>query len=372
MQSAAGSFNAQGMQREPWFSTVQVAPDFSRQDYADTFAALQRPTCSKVLDLVPARLLCADIFERLALAWTATTDTVPRLAIVLSFERWVMLRDTALTALQPLVGRGLRVEVFYAEQASAGYLGEWFTGDWIVHDVRAAIATLAKRGRPVASWKIVIDALARLARSHAPAHELPARLTEIAALALTSGGAVEAETLAREALLYLPESSSPTRSQVLRELGTALLCQGQSAAGLALLDQAFTMAMKVDAPDVGASALYHSGLCALSHGDYRGAEQRFRRAIELLRPPIQRPHLLAQAHHSLAIALMHQGLPDAEHHARNALALRPDPTSNLAKEDLILLVKLRARRGGRPAPERGRVPASHLPGNRRDVPDVDV
>jgi hypothetical protein len=110
------------------------------------------------------------------------------------------------------------------------------------------------------------------------------------------------------------------------------------------------MAMKVDAPDIGASALYHSGLCALSHGDYRGAERRFRRAIELLPPPIQRPHLLAQTHHSLAVALMHQGLPDAEHYARNALALRPDPTSNLAEEDRLLLAKLHERRGDTAAP----------------------
>ena len=54
-----------------------------------------------MLDLVPARLLCADIFERLAGVWTAASDAVPQLGIVLSFERWVMLRDTALAALRP-------------------------------------------------------------------------------------------------------------------------------------------------------------------------------------------------------------------------------------------------------------------------------
>jgi len=98
-----GYHGARSAQHGPSFSTVRVAPEFSPRDYADTFAALQSPTSSKVLDLVPARLLCADIFERLSGAWTATSDVVPRLGIVLSFERWVMLRDIALAALQPLM-----------------------------------------------------------------------------------------------------------------------------------------------------------------------------------------------------------------------------------------------------------------------------
>jgi tetratricopeptide (TPR) repeat protein len=378
-RAGGARLRARGAPRYEPFSTVRVEPEFSPRDYVATFEALQQPSCGKLLDLVPARLLCADVFERLAGAWIAEADVVPRLGILLSFERWVMLRDTALAALQPLVARGIRVEVFYAEQLSAGYLCEWFTRGWIVHDVRAAIATLAARGYPSASWRMVIDALARLARAHAPAHELPALLTEIAALALSCGGAVEAETLAREALLYLPESSSATRSHVLRELGTALLCQGQSAAGLVLLDQAFAMAMKAEAPDIGASALYHSGLCALSHGDYPGAERRFRRAIELLSPPIQRPHLLAQAHQSLAVALMHQWRPEAEHHAQTALALRPDPESHLANEDRLLLAKLRSQHRDHPAlgrhgasAEADRAPLGLPSARQRDAPEVDV
>lgn len=152
LSAMSGDRRARSMQREPSFSTVQVAPDFSPAEYADTFAALQVPTSSKVLDLVPARLLCADIFERLAGAWTAASAAVPQLGIVLSFERWVMLRDTALAALQPLIARGIRVQVFYAEQASAGYLTEWFARGWVVHDVRAAIATLATGWCPSPSW----------------------------------------------------------------------------------------------------------------------------------------------------------------------------------------------------------------------------
>jgi Flp pilus assembly protein TadD len=348
----SGTRNARSVRREPRFTTVRVEPDFGPRDHASTFAALQRMSPGQLLDLVPVRLLRADLFTQLAAAWTASPVIVPRMAILLSFERWVSLRETALAALQPLAARGVRVEVFYAEQASAGHLAEWFAHGRVVHNVRAAIATLVVHWQPSASWPMVIDTLARLARAYTPTRELPELLTQIAALALSCGGAVEAATLAREALYYLPETPSATRSQALRELGTALICQDQTSAGLAFLDRAFTMAASAKAPDIGASALCHSGLCALNHGDYSGAARRFRRAIELLSPPICRPHLLALAHHSLAVALMHQGRPGAEHHARTALALRPDPRSHLAEEDRLLLAKLREVRVDSLSPER--------------------
>ena len=366
--------------RDPRFSVVSVHPDFSPGDYPEAFATLQLPSPGKVLDLVPARLLCADVFERLAAAWTAVPEAVPRLAIVLSFERWVLLRNVALASLQPLAVRGVRFEVFYAEQASAGHVAEWFAHDRFVHNLRAAIATLGAVWQPSANWPLVIDTLAGLSRAYTPAGELPDLLTRIAALALSCGGAVEAATLAGEALLYLPESASATRSQALRELGTALICQEQTADGLALLDQAFAVAAEAEAPDVGASALCHSGLCALNHGDYPGAERRFRRAIELLSPPMRRPHLLALVHHNLAIALMHQGrLEAAECHVRTAAALRPDPESHQAEEDRILLAKLCAQRGESPAPPRRSTDArpisitsSSMPASPRRASEADV
>jgi hypothetical protein len=47
--------------REPRFSTVRVDPDFGPRTYASTFAALQVPPSAKLLDLVSARLLSADV-----------------------------------------------------------------------------------------------------------------------------------------------------------------------------------------------------------------------------------------------------------------------------------------------------------------------
>ncbi len=231
-----GRVRRRGTGGAPRFSTVRVGPAFSPRDYRAIFAALQAPAGSKLLDLVPARLLCADLFEDLAVAWTVGRETVPRLGILVSFERWVMLRDAALAQLQLLAARGIRVEVVYAEQAAAGYLAAWFAHGQVVHNVPAAIATLAAHWYPSPSWPVVIDTLCRLARAHTSAAELPVLVTQLAALALSCGDAVRAATLAREALLYLPETPSATRCQALRELGTALICQGQTAAGQAFLD----------------------------------------------------------------------------------------------------------------------------------------
>jgi hypothetical protein len=286
-----------GTGNEPRFLTVRVTAEFGPQAYAATFVALQLARSARLLDLVPARLLCADVFERLASSWTAPPDTVPRLGILLSFERWVMLRGTALAALQPLAARGIRIEVFYEEQAAGGHLDEWFAHGRVAHAVSAAVATLTARWQPSASWPIMIDTLTRLARAYTSATELPALLTEVAGLALSCGGADDAATIAREALYYLPETASATRSKALRELGAALIGQGQTAAGLVLLDQAIAMAATARAPAIGASALCQSGLCALNHGDYASAERRFRGAIALLSPMVRHPHL-ALAHHT--------------------------------------------------------------------------
>jgi len=331
--------------RDELFWIVRVEPEFRPRDYAPTFAALQLPWSAKLFDLTPARLLSTDLFEELAAAWTAPTGVVPRLGILLSFERWVMLRETVAAALQPLAAHGVRVGIFYDEQAWGGGLSTWFSHGRLVHNVPAVIETLTHRWEPSALWPLVIDTLAVLARANTSTAELPALLTEIAGLALSCGGAEHATRLTREALDYLPEMPpSATRGRALRELGTALIGRGHIAAGLAHLDQAIAVAVEVQDPGLGASALAQSGLCALNHGDFPNAEWRFRAAIGLLSPPAWRPHLLAQAHHSLAVALMHQGSDEAEHHAVTALALRLDPQSHLAEEDRILLSMLRDAR----------------------------
>jgi tetratricopeptide (TPR) repeat protein len=321
---------------------VRVDAAFGARGYAATFATLQHAPGCKLLDLTPARMLSVEVFEHLAASWTAPPGTVPRLGILLSFERWVMLRDEARAALAPLAGAGVAAEVLYEEQAWGMCAAVWFALGNVIHNVPAVLGSLARRRRPSSAiWPMVIDTLRDLVRTHYVGGEVPDLLTQIAALSLSCGGADQAAALAREALYHLLETPNAIRSRALRELGAALVEQGQTEAGMLHFDQAITVAESARDPVGGASALCQSGLCALNHGDYANAERRFRRAIELLAPSVGRPHLLASAHHSLAIALMYQGCGEAEYHLRTAMELRPDPHSNLAEEDRILLDRLR-------------------------------
>jgi hypothetical protein len=130
---------APGATSEPGlFSLVTVDAEFHPRLYAATFAALQVPRISKLLALTRARVVWPDLFQCLAAAWTAPPRTVPRLGIVLPFERWVMLRDAALASLRPLAPRGVLVEVLYQEQAAGPQIAAWFSRGLLVHKIPTA------------------------------------------------------------------------------------------------------------------------------------------------------------------------------------------------------------------------------------------
>jgi tetratricopeptide (TPR) repeat protein len=288
------------------YATVRVDARFDASVYAEVFGMLQVPPRSKLLDLTPAQVVRADVFARLADAWTGRPGTVPRLAILLPFDRWVAYRDLALVHLRQLGPKGVIVEIFYAEQAERGGLDAWFASGRVVHNVAAVVQRLIVHWQPSAMWPVVIDTLAALVRAHTEAADAPVLLTQVAGLALSCGGAVEAAALAREVLRDLPETASKMRARTLRKLGCALLCLGDTAGGLSTLDAAVDVAVAARDPGGEATALCLSGLHAFNHADYAHAERRFRRAIQLLSPSSPR-HLLAQAYRKLAIALMRQG-----------------------------------------------------------------
>jgi tetratricopeptide (TPR) repeat protein len=326
-------------ERDALFLPVRAAPGFCPNRHPEVLEHLQTPALAKLFDMTQAQEVGVETFTNLAAAWTAPATAAPRLGILISFERWATLRDAALAALQPLAERGIRLQVFYEEQAWGGQLDAWFRYGTVVHNLPAAIARLGRHWEPSASWPIVIDTLARLVRMHSYPAEVPALLTEVAELALSCGGDDRAAMLAHEALFYLGEIPGVATSKSFRVLGAAHMAQGRIEAAMKMLDRAIAMAALVNAPAIEASALCQNGLIALNHGDYVNAERRFRRAIDLLAPS---PQLLAVTHHHLALALMFQGSREAEHHARTALALRGDPKSHLAEADRILLAKLRA------------------------------
>lgn len=321
------------------YLVVQVKADFDSGVYRQVFAALQDSPRSKLLDLTRARQVEPDLFARLALTWDARPGSVPRLGILLPFEQWAVLADRARAALAELEPKGVTVEIFYVEQAKHGGVTAWFAHGRIMHNVAAVLHRLSLHWQPSANWHPVINALAALVRAHAPATDVPQLLIQTAGLAMSCGGGDETAALAQEALQHLPASPSKIRSEALRQLGTALLCTGDAVAGLAALDDAIAVAAATHAPGAEASALCQSGMYSLNHGDYLDAASRFRRAIKLLSPTSRR-HLLAQAHHHLAIALMYDDSDAAEIHAWAALSLRTDQRSHWAEQDRKLLSRL--------------------------------
>jgi hypothetical protein len=212
------------------------------------------------------------------------------------------------------------------EQATGPQIAAWFSNGVLVHNLPAVLAAIAHRLPASPLWPAVLGTLIRLHRDTTPEVELPPVLIDLAGLALSCGGAKQAAALACEALDRLPEHPSTTRSQALRSYGAALLGLGQTAAGLTLLDRTIALAADVRSPEIGASALCHSGLYALHHGDLGDAERRFRAAIANLSPPTDRPDLLALAHHNLAVVLMHVGRPERRTTPRPRSPCAPIPT----------------------------------------------
>lgn len=322
---------------------VSVRPDFGRRHYAAVAAMLQMVPGAKVLDLRAARMISGDLFAAIASGWHIPTRTVPRLAIVMTFDHWAVFRDQARADFVKLHARGVAAEVFYEQQARTTELITWFGRGAVTHDVATVVRALRTRWRPTPVWPLVLDALSELLRAHAPPDAAPALFADAAHVALSCGGPDKATTFAREALVYMPDGPSVTRCKALRALGVALIAQGEPAVGLHHLDQAIAIAVAIGATAEAASALGYVGRAALDRGDSAAAEASLRRAVDWL-SPIAQPELAATLHHYLAVALLAQGCEDAAHHATIALTLRPDPLSAGAREDRELLRRIREHR----------------------------
>ncbi|HEX3476719.1 MAG TPA: hypothetical protein VHT91_16950 [Kofleriaceae bacterium] len=230
------------------FSVVRVGPQFGPALYAKMSEVLQAPPRSgRLLDLASARFVSPDVFERLVVAWTARRYAIPRLGILLKFESWVWLRNLALAALQPIAARGIRVGVFYEGQGD--HLGSWFSGGEVVHDVAAAVAAVAARWRPSSISPFVLDELARLVHAYSRTDDLSRLLTDLGQLNLSCIRANRAEELAREVLYHLPPAPSQARRRALRLRADALIAQGNSEAGVLVLQQERAMTRLLDAQE---------------------------------------------------------------------------------------------------------------------------
>ena len=352
----------------PEVECVNVLSDFGEQLYPALFERLQLGPRCKVLDLRAARVLRVDLFERLAGAWHASPVTIPKLAIVLGYESWAVLHKVARRRLQPLVDRGVAVELFYAQQIDR--LPIWLARDRIDHDVAAVVTWLRTEWRGtataspppadspkvqadkvVAVWPAVLRATAKLAEKYAPVEEVPGLLLEVAALARSFGdpdGTAEEIKHLHATLYWLGDAPSSAKCRGLRALALAHVRRGDAASALQLLESATTIATVIGDRIEAASALAEIGHHALQTRHFTRAERWLRRAIALTtdRDP---PDLRAALHHHLARALHEQGKDgdEAAHRARAALAQHRDPGSQLASADQALLAAIEP--GDRPA-----------------------
>jgi hypothetical protein len=309
----------------PEVECVEVGPESNERLYPTVCALLQLVRRSKLLDLRSASAINLDLFERLASAWTAPPGTVLRLGILLGFEAWTVLRDAAARRLKPILDEGVAVELFYDQQFPS--LPSWFSHGLVHHDhLPAVLELLRTRWRVTAIWPAVLGTTAMLVHAHAPGEDVPDFLIEIAAIALSFGGleaAEQAAGYARAVLTWVGDTPSAARCRALRSLATATMVKGDIDAGLAHLETAVTTAMVMKDPVEEASALHQIGVHALQGQHFARAEDRFRRAIEVL-TAVEFPSLLATLHHDLEVALAAQGKNDEEpdHRASAALELR--------------------------------------------------
>jgi hypothetical protein len=326
---------------------VEVEPDFSERLYATVFELLQLGPRSKLLDLRAARVIPPALFECLATAWRVPPDIVPRLGILLDYERWTVLRNVAARRLQPLIDHGVAVEMFYVQQVDT--LPGWFAGGDVRHDhLRDVINWLGTQWRPGPIWPTVLSRTASLVQTYAPVDAVPDMLLDLAAIARSFGcteGSEQSAKHARTVLLWVGAQPSRTRCRALRTLAAAMLAQGQPRAALALLDSATKAAAALQDPIEEASALAEIGFHELQRGHHACSEGRFRAALALLSDDGP-TYLRATLHHALALALLEQrkDAQQAEHHANTALGLRWDRRSQLASEDIALIARIRAQR----------------------------
>jgi tetratricopeptide (TPR) repeat protein len=150
---------------------------------------------------------------------------------------------------------------------------------------------------------------------------------------------------ARAALSWIGDKPNAARCRALRALATATMAKGETETGFALLESAITTAALIRDPIEEASALQLIGRQAVRCQHFVRAEDRFRKAIDLL-SNTGPSNLQATLHHELAAVLHVQRKNDEEAaaHAIAAFDLREDKDSRLAQDDRALLAGIHARR----------------------------
>jgi hypothetical protein len=329
----------------PQFVHVIVEPELDESRYAARFAELLRDSGAKLLDLRGVRTVSLALFTQLTQSWTARRD-VPRLGILLDYERWALLHAVGGNRLRPIAKAGTDVEIFYEQQLSHS-IAEWFSGRCIEHPLPAILAWLRDSWRPGAAWTGVIDTTAMLIRAFGHQAMVPDLLLQLAAITLAKpsiDGAAQSIKHIRVALVPLRGTPSRMLCRARRLYATALRKAGEIEPALLQLRKAVEIAAEIGDRIEGGRALADVAAHELDRRQFEDAEAQCRAALVLLAE--DEPHLRASTHHQLAVALYEQrkDLAEAEYHAERAEDLRWDRQSRLAIADRELRARIRTLR----------------------------
>jgi tetratricopeptide (TPR) repeat protein len=337
----------------PLFLTIEVEPDLHEGQYPLITAQLQstahdEPTpSSKLLDL-RARAVTLELFAYLTATWQATSDDVPRLAVLLDYEPWALLRIDVERLLRPLADRGMRVHVFYAQQEQDA--ARWFADGVVRHsNLRGLIAWLRLEWRrhPPSSWSKILDATSLLMQACAEYEDVSDLIIELVDIAFSFEGAAAADHAnrhARAAVRWAGTTPSAARCRALRSLALTQLRLADPRAALLYLDTAVRDAIVIGDRVEEVRALVELAGHSLRSNNLPRAENQLRRAHDLL-PPDAPDALRATVHRRLADVRNQQGLNDeeTEHHATAALKLDHEG-SDLALHDYALIGRVQASR----------------------------
>lgn len=236
-----------------------------------------------VLDLTAARSAPLEHCRVTATSWPSSSAPVTphtRLAILVRFEHWALLRPLVTEELALLATKGVEALLCYDEQR----WDEWFLAGAVVHDVERVVRTLSALAEHQESqgtdslapshWRIVlVTAASLLDGPH------PETLCELARIALACGANEQALEFANEAV-RVANKGSVLECRALRLVGVAMMRHGLGS-GAQALEDALDLAVSMGATREAAAALNDLGLHELKCGERHAAESRLRAAVAL-------------------------------------------------------------------------------------------
>ena len=262
---------------------VTVPAQVGPTDIELALSLLHEPRGVWVLNLSAAPSAPFEHCKVVAASWPsrpATRTPYTRLAILVKFEHWAIMRGLITAELALLATKGVEALLCYEEQR----WDQWFLAGAIVHDVPRVLSTLSvlvERQRAHGTdaltpshWRFVLAAAVSLLDGSPPE-----TLCELARIAFACGANEQALDFANEAVRVAPKASV-LECRALRLVGVAMMRQGLSS-GVQALEDALDLAVSLGATREAAAALNDLGLHELKRGERHAAESRLQAAVAL-------------------------------------------------------------------------------------------